>query len=52
MFLDEPTAGMNWHDKIRLIDLLNAYPNKSVIISTHDPDLDDVGQIIQMNSSP
>jgi energy-coupling factor transporter ATP-binding protein EcfA2 len=52
IFLDEPTAGMSWADKVAFIGLLNAHADKSVLMSTHDPDLEGVGQMLLMTGRP
>lgn len=47
--LDEPTSGMDYQQKLRLISLLNQFPNLSIIIITHDPALDNIGTICELN---
>lgn len=42
--LDEPTAGMDYDDKILFIRLLNNFKNLAVIIFTHDRALEKIGR--------
>jgi energy-coupling factor transporter ATP-binding protein EcfA2 len=46
--LDEPTAGLCFEDKMRLVSLLNEWPTLAVLVISHDPALDDLGSEFQM----
>ncbi len=44
--LDEPTAGMDFHDKLRLVRLLNHRNELSSIIISHDLEIEAIGRSI------
>jgi ABC-type multidrug transport system ATPase subunit len=48
IFLDEPTAGMTFKDKIELIKVINQHKSKTFVIATHDECLSNIGEVIEL----
>jgi energy-coupling factor transporter ATP-binding protein EcfA2 len=46
--LDEPTCGLSFIAKERLVSLLNAFPDLAVLLITHDEALDELGTVMEM----
>ena len=44
--LDEPTSGMSFEDKRTLLQLINRFPDMSVLICTHDAALRNIGRVV------
>lgn len=48
--LDEPTCGMDYDDKLTMVDLLNQYPGLGILIISHDDSLSGIGDEISFSS--
>ena len=46
--LDEPTSGMSFEDKRKLMQLIDRFPEMSVLICTHDAALRNVGRAVML----
>lgn len=49
--LDEPTSGMDFEQKKKFVELINHFPNTSILIITHDPSIEVLGRVIEMKET-
>lgn len=48
--LDEPTCGMDYQHKKRVVDLINHFEELAILLITHDPALEGVGRQVQLGA--